>query len=117
MKILVTGGLGYIGSHVVVELQEQGYEVIIIDNLSNTSIDVLDNITSITGIRPTFEKIDVRYKEALHAFFKRHNPIEGIIHFAASKAVGESVNSPLLYYENNVNALVYFKTSKIMILV
>jgi UDP-glucose 4-epimerase len=107
MKILVTGGLGYIGSHVVVELQEQGYEVIIIDNLSNTSIDVLDNITSITGIRPTFEKIDVRYKEALHAFFKRHNPIEGIIHFAASKAVGESVNSPLLYYENNVNALVY----------
>jgi UDP-glucose 4-epimerase len=107
MKILVTGGLGYIGSHVVVELQEQGYEVIIIDNLSNTSIDVLDNITSITGIRPTFEKIDVRYKEALHAFFKRHHPIQGIIHFAASKAVGESVNNPLLYYENNVNALVY----------
>jgi UDP-glucose 4-epimerase len=107
MKILVTGGLGYIGSHVVVELQEQGYEVIIIDNLSNTSIDVLDNITSITGIRPTFEKIDVRYKEALHAFFKRHNSIEGIIHFAASKAVGESVENPLLYYENNVNALVY----------
>jgi UDP-glucose 4-epimerase len=107
MKILVTGGLGYIGSHVVVELQEKGYEVIIIDNLSNTSIDVLDNITSITGIRPTFEKIDIRYKEELHAFFKRHNSIEGIIHFAASKAVGESVENPLLYYENNVNALVY----------
>jgi UDP-glucose 4-epimerase len=107
MKILVTGGLGYIGSHVVVELQEQGYEVIIIDNLSNTSIEVLDNITSITGIQPKFEKIDVRHKEALHAFFKRHNHIEGIIHFAASKAVGESVNNPLLYYENNVNALVY----------
>jgi UDP-glucose 4-epimerase len=107
MKILVTGGLGYIGSHVVVELQEQGYEVIIIDNLSNTSIDVLDNIISITGIKPKFEKIDVRDKVSLTAFFKKHHNIEGIVHFAASKAVGESVENPLLYYENNVNALVY----------
>jgi UDP-glucose 4-epimerase len=106
-KILVTGGLGYIGSHVVVELQEQGYEVIIIDNLSNTSIDVLHNISSITGIKPIFEKIDIRYKEQLQLFFKKHDSIEGIIHFAASKAVGESVENPLLYYENNVNALVY----------
>jgi UDP-glucose 4-epimerase len=106
-KILVTGGLGYIGSHVVVELQEQGYEVIIIDNLSNTSIDVLHNISSITGIKPIFEKIDIRYKEQLQLFFKKHDSIKGIIHFAASKAVGESVENPLLYYENNVNALVY----------
>ncbi|WP_298951837.1 UDP-glucose 4-epimerase GalE [uncultured Nonlabens sp.] len=107
MKILVTGGLGYIGSHVVVELQEQGYDVVIIDNLSNTSIDVLDNINSITGLKPKFEQLDVRDKTELSEFFKRHHDIEGIIHFAASKAVGESVEKPLLYYENNINALVY----------
>ena len=107
MKILVTGGLGFIGSHVVVELQEQGYDVHIIDNLSNTSIDVLDNINSITGVKPKFEKLDVRDKTELSDFFKRHHDIAGIIHFAASKAVGESVEKPLLYYENNINALVY----------
>ncbi|MEO9953993.1 UDP-glucose 4-epimerase GalE [Nonlabens sp.] len=107
MKILVTGGLGYIGSHVVVELQEQGYEVVIIDNLSNTSIDVLDNIKSITNIEPAFENVDVRDKEALSKFFNQYPDITGIIHFAASKAVGESVKNPLLYYENNINALVY----------
>jgi UDP-glucose 4-epimerase len=107
MKILVTGGLGYIGSHVVVELQEQGYEVLIIDNLSNTSLDVLDKITAITNIKPSFEKVDVRDKESLATFFAKHNDVKGIIHFAASKAVGESVENPLLYYENNVNALVY----------
>jgi UDP-glucose 4-epimerase len=107
MKILVTGGLGYIGSHVVVELQEQGYDVLIIDNLSNTSLDVLDKITAITTIQPSFEKVDVRDKEALSTFFGKHTDIKGIIHFAASKAVGESVENPLLYYENNINALVY----------
>jgi UDP-glucose 4-epimerase len=107
MKILVTGGLGYIGSHVVVELQEQDYEVLIIDNLSNTSLDVLDKITAITNIKPSFEKVDVRDKESLATFFAKHNDVKGIIHFAASKAVGESVENPLLYYENNVNALVY----------
>jgi UDP-glucose 4-epimerase len=107
MKILVTGGLGYIGSHVVVELQEQGYEVLIIDNLSNTSLDVLDKITAITTIQPSFEKVDVRDKESLSTFFAKHYDVKGIIHFAASKAVGESVENPLLYYENNINALVY----------
>lgn len=107
MKILVTGGLGYIGSHVVVELQEQGYDVLIIDNLSNTSLDVLDKITAITTIQPSFEKVDVRDKEALASLFAKHTDIKGIIHFAASKAVGESVENPLLYYENNINALVY----------
>ncbi|QJP34288.1 UDP-glucose 4-epimerase GalE [Nonlabens sp. Ci31] len=107
MKILVTGGLGYIGSHVVVELQEQGYEVLIIDNLSNTSLDVLNKITSITNIKPSFEKVDVRDKESLATFFEKHRNVKGIIHFAASKAVGESVENPLLYYENNINALVY----------
>ncbi len=106
-KILVTGGLGYIGSHTVVELQNSGFEVIIIDNLSNSSITVLDGITAITKIKPTFEKIDLREKEAVSAFFKRNTNISGIIHFAASKAVGESVEKPLLYYENNIGTLVY----------
>ena len=107
MKILVTGGLGFIGSHTVVELQNQGFEVIIIDNLSNTSLNVLDGIAAITGINTTFEKLDLRDKEKVQDFFKRHRDISGIIHFAASKAVGESVENPLLYYENNINTLVY----------
>ncbi len=106
-KIVVTGGLGYIGSHVTVELQEQGYEVIVIDNLSNSSIDVLDNIERISGIKPVFEQIDVREKQSVREFFQNHENISGIIHFAASKAVGESVENPLLYYENNINSLVY----------
>ena len=105
-KILVTGGLGYIGSHTVVELQNEGFEVVIIDNLSNTTIDVLDKITSITGIKPTFEEIDLKDKEAVKHFFKYYD-IDGVIHFAASKAVGESVNEPLKYYENNIATLVY----------
>jgi len=107
MKIVVTGGLGFIGSHTVVELQNEGFEVIAIDNLSNSSVDVLDGIEKITGKRPLFENIDLREKPAVQDFFKRHNDIAGVIHFAASKAVGESVENPLLYYENNINALVY----------
>lgn len=106
-KILVTGGLGYIGSHTVVALQETGYEVIIIDDLSNTSIDVLQGITEITKISPVFERLDLRIKNDVVEFFQRHSDIDGVIHFAASKAVGESVENPLLYYENNINSLVY----------
>ena len=107
MKILVTGGLGFIGSHTVVELQNEGFEVVIIDNLSNSTETVLDGIVAITGQLPLFEKIDVREKVALKDFFKKHHDIAGVIHFAASKAVGESVENPLLYYENNINSLVY----------
>ncbi|MFV8337404.1 UDP-glucose 4-epimerase GalE [Flavobacterium sp. RSP29] len=107
MKILVTGGLGFIGSHTVVELQNEGFEVLIVDNLSNTSLNVLDGIQNITGKIPAFEKLDLREKGKVQDFFKRHHDISGVIHFAASKAVGESVENPLLYYENNINALVY----------
>jgi UDP-glucose 4-epimerase len=107
MKILVTGGLGFIGSHTVVELQNEGFEVIVVDNLSNTSLSVLDGIQNITGIVPAFEQLDLRDKQKVNDFFKRHADIEGVIHFAASKAVGESVGNPLLYYENNINTLVY----------
>jgi UDP-glucose 4-epimerase len=107
MKILVTGGLGFIGSHTVVELQNEGFEVVIVDNLSNTSLNVLDGIQNITGKVPAFEKLDLREKDKVQDFFKRHHDISGVIHFAASKAVGESVENPLLYYENNINALVY----------
>lgn len=107
MKIVVTGGLGFIGSHTVVELQNEGFEVVVVDNLSNTSLDVLDGIQNITGIKPAFEKIDLREKDKVQDFFKRHDDIAGVIHFAASKAVGESVENPLLYYENNISALIY----------
>ena len=107
MKVLVTGGLGFIGSHTVVELQNEGFEVIIIDNLSNTSLSVLDGIKNITGKVPQYENLDLREKEKVQDFFIRHQDISGVIHFAASKAVGESVENPLLYYENNVNGLVY----------
>lgn len=107
MKIVVTGGLGFIGSHTVVELQNEGFEVVVIDNLSNSSEGVLDGIVNITGKRPFFEKIDLRDKGAVQNFFKKHQDVSGVIHFAASKAVGESVGNPLLYYENNINSLVY----------
>lgn len=107
MKVLVTGGLGFIGSHTVVELQNEGFDVVIIDNLSNSSEDVLDGIVSITGKSPIFEKIDLREKSSVKDFFQRHQDITGVIHFAASKAVGESVINPLLYYENNISSLVY----------
>ena len=105
-KILVTGGLGFIGSHTVVELQQAGYEVIIIDNLYNSKIEVLESIIAITGVKPSYSNIDLRNKIAVEDFFK-NNTIEGVIHFAASKAVGESVKHPLLYYENNISTLVY----------
>ncbi len=105
-KILVTGGLGYIGSHTVVELQLAGFEVVIIDNLSNSSETVLQGIKRITGILPTFEKLDLRHKHATISFFQKYTDISGIIHFAASKAVGESVENPLLYYENNLSTLI-----------
>ena len=107
MKILVTGGLGFIGSHTVVELQNEGFEVVIIDNLSNSSIDVIEGIEAITGIKPKFEKLDLKEKSRVKSFFEKHTDIIGVIHFAASKAVGESVNNPLMYYENNINTLVY----------
>ena len=105
-KILVTGGLGFIGSHTVVELQQAGYEVVIIDNLYNSKIEVLESIIAITGVKPSYSNIDLRNKIAVEDFFK-NNKIEGVIHFAASKAVGESVKNPLLYYENNISTLVY----------
>ncbi|HRZ96350.1 MAG TPA: UDP-glucose 4-epimerase GalE [Paludibacter sp.] len=106
-KILVTGGTGYIGSHTVVELQNSGYEVVIVDNLSNSDIQVLDRIEKITGIRPVFENIDCTDFMAMTNFIEKHNDIKAIIHFAASKAVGESVENPLLYYSNNLFSLVH----------
>ena len=104
--ILVTGGTGFIGSHTTVELQEAGYNVVIVDNLSNSSISVLDGIEKITGQRPSFEQIDCCDLEALDAVFTKYPDISGIIHFAASKAVGESVQKPLLYYRNNLTSLI-----------
>ncbi len=105
-KILVTGGLGFIGSHTVVELQNEGFDVLIIDDLSNTTIDVLDKITSITTKKPKYFNIDLKNKNAVQQFFKE-NEVDGVIHFAASKAVGESVEKPLEYYENNIGSLIY----------
>uniref|UniRef100_A0AB33JQN2 UDP-glucose 4-epimerase n=1 Tax=Prevotella sp. GTC17262 TaxID=3236797 RepID=A0AB33JQN2_9BACT len=104
--ILVTGGTGFIGSHTTVELQQAGYEVVIVDNLSNSKIEVLDGIEKITGIRPQFEHVDLTDYEATEKVFQKYPKIEGIIHFAASKAVGESVEKPLMYYRNNVISLV-----------
>lgn len=103
-NILVTGGLGYIGSHTVVVLQEAGFKVTIIDNLSNSSIEVLDNIFSITGVKPSFFEIDLKDRIKVNTFFKS-NIIDGVIHFAAYKAVGESVKKPLKYYRNNLEGL------------
>lgn len=105
-KILVTGGTGYIGSHTVVELQNSGYEVVIVDNLSNSRADVVDNIAKVSGIRPAFEALDCLDYEGLDALFTKYKGIKGIIHFAASKAVGESVQKPLLYYRNNLVSLI-----------
>lgn len=105
-KILVTGGTGFIGSHTVVELQKEGFEVIIVDNLSNSNIDVLNGIEKITGIRPAFENIDCVDYVSMDRMFEKYNNIEAIIHFAASKAVGESVEKPLMYYRNNLVSLI-----------
>ena len=104
-KILVTGGTRFIGAHTTVELIEAGYEVVIVDNLSNSNADVVDGIEKITGVRPAFEKVDCTDAAALEGVFKKYSGIQGIIHFAASKAVGESVEKPLLYYRNNLNSL------------
>jgi UDP-glucose 4-epimerase len=104
-KILVTGGTGFIGSHTVVELQQSGFEVVIADNLSNSRIDVLDNIETITGIRPAFELVDLADQAATKDFFRKHQGIEGIIHFAAFKSVVESMEKPVDYYRNNVGSL------------
>src|SRR5215469_2581294 len=106
IKILVTGGTGYIGSHTAVELQNAGFEVIIVDNLSNSNIGVLDGIEKITGIRPVFKQLDCNDKAALENLFASHPGIKGIIHFAAYKAVGESVAQPLKYYHNNLVSLI-----------
>ncbi|MDJ0645745.1 MAG: UDP-glucose 4-epimerase GalE [Flavobacteriaceae bacterium] len=106
-KILVTGGLGYIGSHTVVELQNEGFEVVIIDNLSNSSIEVLDGITAIPNNQPLFIQDDLKNKNSIQDLFKKHPDIVGVIHFAASKAVGESVKKPLEYYHNNIASLIY----------
>jgi UDP-glucose 4-epimerase len=105
MKILVTGGAGYIGSHTTVELQNAGYKVVIVDNLSNSKAEVIDGIERITGIRPAFVKADCTDLTAMKNLFDTYPGINGIIHFAASKAVGESVWKPLLYYRNNIDSL------------
>lgn len=105
-KILVTGGTGYIGSHTTVELQNAGYEVVIIDNLSNSNIKVLDGIEKISGIRPVFSQTDCNDKAGVDKVIADNPGIVGIIHFAASKAVGESVQKPLLYYRNNLVSLI-----------
>jgi UDP-glucose 4-epimerase len=105
-RILVTGGTGYIGSHTVVELMQQGYDVVIVDNLSNSNSDVVDGITAIIGKRPAFEQVDCNDIAAMDEVLNRYSDIEAAIHFAASKAVGESVEQPLLYYRNNLMSLV-----------
>ncbi len=105
-RILVTGGTGYIGSHTVVELQNSGYEVIAIDNLSNSNANVIDSIEQVTGVRPIFEQLDCLDYAGLDALFTKYKGIKAIIHFAASKAVGESVQKPLLYYRNNLVSLI-----------
>jgi len=105
-RILVTGGAGYIGSHTTVELQNAGYEVIIVDNLSNSNIQAIDGIERITNIRPAFEKVDCTDMQGMKTIFDKYENIKGIIHFAASKAVNESVEKPLLYYRNNIVSLI-----------
>jgi UDP-glucose 4-epimerase len=109
-KILVTGGTGYIGSHTVVELQLSGFEVVVADNLSNSRVEIIDQIARITGKRPGFERVDLCDLPALRAFFNAHEGLQGIVHFAALKAVGESVRHPLTYYHNNLVSLMNLLT-------
>ena len=104
-KIIITGGAGYIGSHTAVALQESGFDVVVFDNLSNSSVESLDGVARITGARPVFEHIDCTDSVALRDAFARHRDAVGVIHFAALKAVGESVQQPLLYYRNNLDGL------------
>ncbi len=106
MSILVTGGLGYIGSHTVVELNKSGFDTLVIDNLSNSHISVLENLNKITGKKNHFENIDLTDKNHLKLFFEKHKSIEGVIHFAAYKSVSESVNNPLKYFNNNLISLI-----------
>ena len=105
-KILVTGGTGYIGSHTVVELQKSGYEVVIVDDLSNSTEGVIDQIVQITGIRPEFHCFNMQNLDLLDEFFEKSGGVDAVIHFAAYKAVGESVAKPLMYYRNNLLSLV-----------
>lgn len=104
-KVLVTGGLGYIGSHTVVALQQAGYDVTIIDDCSNSDSTFLNRITSITSIKPRYFAIDLKNQSEVNNFFKE-NKVDGVIHFAAYKAVGESVDKPLMYYRNNLMGLI-----------
>lgn len=106
-KVIVTGGLGYIGSHTVVSLLEDNFEVIIVDNLSNSKVEILDRIEIIAGRRPEFRQMDVSDRSEVRSLFKEHKDAASIIHFAASKAVGESVEKPLLYYRNNLDSMIY----------
>jgi len=103
--VLITGGLGFIGSHTTVELIAKGFEVVIVDDLSNSTMEVLEGIEKTSGVRPIFEKIDLKDKSKVNDLFDRYD-IDGVIHFAASKAVGESVENPLKYYENNIIPLI-----------
>lgn len=106
-KVLVTGGTGYIGSHTVVELIQSGFEVVIADDLSNSELSALEGIAKITGVKPHFEKVDLCDRKSVNLLFEKHSDIQSIIHFAASKAVGESVQKPLLYYKNNLLSLIH----------
>lgn len=106
-KVILTGGLGFIGSHTAVELIEKGYHVVIFDNLSNSRIDVLDNIEQITGTKPDFIEVDLSIEKDTREVFNEHNDAVGVIHFAALKAVGESVAKPLMYFKNNLDSHIY----------
>lgn len=105
-KIIVTGGCGYIGSHTVITLINHNYEVVIFDDLSNSNLKILDRIQKITGIKPHFEQVDLKSSEATHAVFKTHKDSKAVIHFAAHKAVAESIHNPLMYYQNNLFSLI-----------